>query len=45
MGIGSGANVAAAMKLLAGRHRHQTVVVLLNDTGLKYLSTDFFASE
>ena len=45
VGISSGANVAAAMKLLAGRHRHQTVVVLLNDTGLKYLSTELFVSE
>ena len=45
VGISSGANVAAAMKLLADRHRHQTVVVLLNDTGLKYLSTELLASE
>jgi len=45
VGISSGANVAAAMKLLAGPHRHQTVVVLLNDTGLKYLSTELLASE
>lgn len=39
-GISSGANVAAAMKLLDGPYAGGTVVVLLNDTGLKYLSTE-----
>jgi cysteine synthase A len=34
-GFSSGANVAAAKQLLAGR----TVVTVINDTGLKYLST------
>ena len=42
VGISSGANLAAAMKLLAGPHRGQTIAILLNDTGLKYLSTDLF---
>jgi cysteine synthase A len=41
-GFSSGANVAAAEKLLAGELRGKTVVVLLNDSGLKYLSTDLW---
>jgi cysteine synthase A len=41
-GFSSGANVAAALRLLAGDHRGQTVAVLINDSGLKYLSTDLW---
>jgi cysteine synthase A len=41
-GFSSGANVAAALRLLAGPCRGQTVVTLLNDSGLKYLSTDLW---
>jgi cysteine synthase A len=41
-GFSAGANVAAAEQLLAGRHRGQTVAVVLSDTGLKYLSTDLW---
>ena len=41
-GFSSGANVAAASRLLAGELRGKTVVVLLNDSGLKYLSTDLW---
>ena len=41
-GFSSGANVAAAVQLLAGELRGKTVVVLLNDSGLKYLSTDLW---
>ncbi|MBM4430961.1 MAG: cysteine synthase family protein [Chloroflexi bacterium] len=41
-GFSSGANVAAALQLLQGECRGQTVVVLLNDSGLKYLSTDLW---
>jgi cysteine synthase A len=41
-GFSSGANVAAALELLRGRCRGKTVVVLLNDSGLKYLSTDLW---
>ncbi len=37
-GFSSGANVSAASQLLAGR----TVVTIINDTGLKYLSTDLW---
>lgn len=43
-GISSGANVAAALRLLNGELKGQTIVVLLNDSGLKYLSTDLFAA-
>jgi cysteine synthase A len=41
-GFSSGANVAAALQLLGERCRGKTVVVLLNDSGLKYLSTDLW---
>jgi cysteine synthase A len=43
-GFSSGANVAAAARLLAGELRGKTVAVLLNDSGLKYLSTDLWRS-
>src|SRR5579871_6310545 len=42
-GFSSGANVAAALQLLQGNHRGQTVVTLANDSGLKYLSTDLWS--
>ena len=41
-GFSSGANLAAAMQLLETTCRGKTVVVLLNDSGLKYLSTDLW---
>jgi cysteine synthase A len=41
-GFSSGANVAAAMQLLQTACQGKTVVVLLNDSGLKYLSTDLW---
>ena len=41
-GTSSGANVAAALKLLAGRERGSRIAVVLTDTGLKYLSTPLF---
>ncbi len=41
-GFSSGANVAAAMRLLKGECKGKTVVVLLCDSGLKYLSTDLW---
>lgn len=42
VGTSSGANVAAALKLLARRERGSRIVVVLTDTGLKYLSTPLF---
>jgi cysteine synthase A len=42
-GFSSGANLAAALQLLSGPHRGQTVVTLANDSGLKYLSTDLWS--
>jgi cysteine synthase A len=42
-GFSSGANVAAAKRLLAGELRGKTLAVLLNDSGLKYLSTDLWS--
>ncbi|XXS77943.1 pyridoxal-phosphate dependent enzyme [Sorangium sp. So ce176] len=41
-GFSTGANVAAAEKLLAGPHRGNTIVCLACDSGLKYLSTDLY---
>jgi cysteine synthase A len=41
-GFSSGANVVAAVQLLETRCRGQTVAVLINDSALKYLSTDLF---
>ena len=42
-GFSSGTNVAAALRLLQGPCKGNTIVVLLNDSGLKYLSTDLWA--
>jgi len=42
-GFSSGANVAAAQQLLHTTQAGNTIVVLLNDSGLKYLSTDLWA--
>jgi len=41
-GFSSGANVAAALKLLAGAERGGTIALTINDSGLKYLSTDLY---
>ena len=41
-GFSSGANLAAAMQLLAGPHRGGRVAILLPDSGLKYLSADLW---
>ena len=41
-GISSGANLAAALDLLSGPERGNTVATIICDSGLKYLSTDLF---
>ncbi|MCP4658251.1 MAG: cysteine synthase family protein [bacterium] len=41
-GFSSGANVAAAMRLLRQACRGKTVATIINDSGLKYLSTDLW---
>ena len=41
-GFSSGANVAAALKLLSGIERGNTIGLIINDTGLKYISTDLY---
>jgi cysteine synthase len=41
-GISSGANLAVALRLLAGPERGMTVAVVVSDSGLKYLSTDLY---
>lgn len=41
-GFSSGANLAAAARLLSGDYRGKTAVVIINDSGLKYLSTELW---
>jgi cysteine synthase A len=41
-GFSAGANLAAALELLAGPEKGSTVVFLVCDSGLKYLSTDLW---
>ncbi|AVD35174.1 PLP-dependent cysteine synthase family protein [Clostridioides difficile] len=41
-GFSSGANVCAAIKLLKSTERGKNIVLTLNDSGLKYLSTDLY---
>jgi len=42
-GFSSGANVAAALRLLAGEMKGSTIAVMICDSGLKYLSTDLWS--
>ncbi len=44
-GTSSGANVVAAIRVAGGMGPGRTVATLLCDSGLKYLSTDLYASE
>ena len=41
-GFSSGANVAAALRLLEHKLEGKTIACLINDSGLKYLSTDLW---
>ena len=41
-GYSSGANVAAAVQLLCGAERGNTIAVIICDSGLKYLSTSLW---
>lgn len=41
-GFSSGANLAAALRLLDGPLRGGTIVIVICDSGLKYLSTDLW---
>lgn len=41
-GFSSGANYAAALKLLAGKEAGNTIAILICDSGLKYMSTDLY---
>jgi len=41
-GFSSGANVCAAMKLLAWKEKGSRIAVVINDCGLKYMSTDLY---
>ena len=41
-GFSSGANIAAALQLLKGPLTGKTVATIINDSGLKYLSTDLW---
>jgi len=42
-GFSSGANLAAALKLLNSELKGKTIAILMCDSGLKYLSTDLWA--
>ncbi len=42
-GFSSGAHLAVALRLLEQRERGATIVFLICDSGLKYLSTDLFS--
>lgn len=44
-GFSSGANLAAALKLLKGDLKGGTVAIVICDSGLKYLSTGLWSSE
>ncbi len=41
-GFSSGANAAAALQLLKGSCKGKTIAIIMNDSGLKYLSTDLW---
>ncbi|MCL2568390.1 MAG: cysteine synthase family protein [Oscillospiraceae bacterium] len=41
-GFSSGANVAAAIQLLRGTEEGKSIAITVNDTGLKYLSTELY---
>ena len=41
-GFSSGANISAAIKLLNGPLKGKVVATIINDSGLKYLSTDLW---
>jgi cysteine synthase A len=42
VGFSSGANVWAAVQLLKGKEKGKNIALTLNDSGLKYISSDFF---
>ncbi len=42
VGVSSGANVCAAIKLLQGKEKGSTIALTLNDSGLKYMSGGLF---
>lgn len=42
-GFSSGANLAGALKLLNGEMAGKTIAIMINDSGLKYLSTDLWS--
>ncbi|KJS88915.1 MAG: cysteine synthase [Peptococcaceae bacterium BICA1-8] len=41
-GFSSGANIAAAQKLLSGKEKGSNIALTINDSGLKYLSTNLY---
>jgi cysteine synthase A len=41
-GFSSGANIAAAVKLLQHREKGKNIAVLIPDSGFKYMSTDLY---
>ena len=41
-GFSTGANIASSLRLLKGSLKGKTIVTIVNDSGLKYLSTDLW---
>jgi len=41
-GFSAGANACAAVKLLQGEAKGKDIVILISDSGLKYLSTSLY---
>ena len=41
-GFSSGANITAALQLLSGVEENKSIALTINDTGLKYMSTDLY---
>jgi cysteine synthase len=44
-GYSSGANLSAALKLMAKDHVGKTIAILINDSGMKYISTELWNTE
>jgi len=44
-GFSSGANTAAALKLLQAEHKGKKIIILMPDSGTKYLSTELWKNE
>jgi cysteine synthase A len=41
-GFSTGANLMGAIKLLQGQEKGKNICIVVNDCGLKYMSTDLY---